>query len=165
MEQNAFPDFWNSKERNKTDLGSGLVLEIIEGRPRKAVLHKYGVFLKEVDLSDKTAKRFLVVEVVALGAIKSRLASALEISRQSIHNYVEAHRHFGPEGLLHNYPASRSKSRRTQRQMHATQRREGDTAQQLAEIRQQRRDQQAQRQPQFDYSFGAEPQIGAIPDE
>jgi hypothetical protein len=165
MEQNAFPDFWNSKEENKTDLGSGLVLEIVEGRPRKAVVHKYGVFLKEVDLSDKTAKRFLVMEVVALGAIKSRLASALEISRQSIHNYVEAHRHFGPEGLLHNYPASRSKSRRTQREMHAAQRREGDTAQQLAEICQQRRDEQAQRQPEFDYSFGAEPQIGAIPDE
>jgi len=164
MEQNVFPSFESLKEGNKTDLGSGLVLEMVEGRPRKAVLHKYGVFIKEVDLSDKTAKRFFVVEVVQLGAIQSRLASALEISRQSIHNYLETYRHFGPEGLLHNYPPARSKSRRTQREMHAAQRLEGDTAKQLAQIRQQRRDEQAQRQPEFTYRFGSDRETAAIPD-
>jgi hypothetical protein len=165
MEQGVFQAFENPNAGNKTSLGSGLVLEMIEGRPRRAVLHKHGVFMKEVDLSDKTAKRFFVVQAVQLGAIQSRLASALEISRQSIHNYLEAYQHFGPEGLVHNYNPSRSKSLRTQREMHAEQRLEGDTAQQLAAIRQQRRDEQAQRQPEFAYRFGSTPEVAAIPDE
>jgi hypothetical protein len=165
MEQGVFPGFGNPKERNKMGLGSGLVLEVTEGRLRKAVLHKHGVFLKEVDLSDKTAKRFFVVEAVQAGAIQSRLAAALQISRQSIHTYLETQKQFGPEGLVHNYNPAQSKSLRTQREIHAEQRLQGDTAKQLVEMRQQRLDEQAQRQPEFAYNFGAQPEIAAIPDE
>ncbi|MBT5528180.1 MAG: hypothetical protein HOK35_03395 [Cytophagia bacterium] len=48
-------------------------------------------------MEDNIAKRLFIVEAVELGAMKSRLASALEISRQTIDNYLGIKKHFGLE--------------------------------------------------------------------
>ena len=74
-----------------------------------------------------------------MGATKARLAEALGISRQSIHNYTETKKYFGIEGLIHNYRTSTSKSRRRQRKNHASRRGTGNKARQLEKIRKEKK--------------------------
>jgi hypothetical protein len=104
-------------------------------------LYNNRTLIKTVDLSDRVAKRLFVVEAVEMGATKSRLAKALQISRQSIHNYTETKKHFGLEGLIHNYSASTSKSRRLQRQNHVSLRGTGNKARLLEKMRKEEKQQ------------------------
>ena len=89
------------KTGKRIDLGAGLFLEIIEGNRPKGIFYRGNTRIKEIDLADKVGKRLFVVEAVDLGAKKSRLADALQMSRQSIHNHLEIRKHFGLEGLIH----------------------------------------------------------------
>ena len=158
MVQGSLYDRGNAEDNTRIDLGSGLFLELNGKRSKlRAALYRHGTYIKEVDLSDKGAKRLFVLEAVELGARKTRLASALNMSRQSIHNYEEIKKHFGLEGLIHSYSPSESKSLRKQRQQHSEKRRQGNKARQLEAIRRQARQQQPMQLP-LNFSFAAQTQ-------
>jgi hypothetical protein len=117
MQRELFPDF-GTDEKNKFAVGNGLILTLREGHPLTAVLHRNREFLKEANLNDKVEKKLFVIETVKLGAMKSRLASALSISRQTIDNYLDIKETFGHEGLVRGYSLS-GKSLQAQRKEHA----------------------------------------------
>ena len=151
MEQGALFNDLPKQETNVRGIGNRLFLKFSKSDPQKVSLYRYETLIKTVDLSDQAAKRLLVVKAVEMGATKTRLASALQISRQSIHNYTETKKHFGLEGLIHNYSASKSKSRRQQRQDHVRRRGIGNKARLLEQMRKE------QRQPlpaQAELAFG-----------
>ena len=129
-------DFVNSeKPSDRVSLGNGLSIEVTSGGRPHATLYRRGVFVKRVDLTDKTARCIFVVETVELGAKKSRLAGVLGISRQTIHNYLETQRVFGREGLVFSYSPKVSRNRGKQRQLHGKELAKGGKAKQLAEFR------------------------------
>jgi hypothetical protein len=82
-------------DKDKYSLGRGFVLAFSGGEKMQCKLLQYDQPIKVVDLSDKVAKKLLVIEAIQLGVIQSHLADALEISRQTIHNYLETHKYFG----------------------------------------------------------------------
>lgn len=140
--------------RNPADLGSGLTLEIVEGHKLNAILYRHGVYMKAVDLTDRVAKRLFVVELVESGACQSRLATALSMSRQTIHNYLEIKKHFGREGLIQGYTPAESRSLRKQRELHKDDRISGNKAKLVAEIRQRERAKGERIQLPINFSFG-----------
>ena len=83
MEQDQLFFFDNDKPKNRFDLGKGLILEV-KNYPRRAILSQNGIVIKRCNLADRTAKKLLVIEALEHGAMKSRLASALQMSRQTI---------------------------------------------------------------------------------
>jgi hypothetical protein len=142
----------------KYALGNGFVLEFSDrGKSQCKLLH-YDKPIKIVDLSDKVAKKLLVIEAVELGAVQARLAEALGISRQTIHNYRETHKYFGLEGLIHGYNPADSKSLEVQRKTHAWEREQGNKSEQVAAIRAEQREagkaQQESVQASMNFSFG-----------
>jgi len=145
-------------QEQKYALGKGFVLAFSEGEKKQCQLLHYDNPIKRVDLSDKVAKKLLVIEAVELGVIQSHLADALEISRQTIHNYRETHKYFGMEGLIHGYNPADSKSLEEQRKLHGSERAQGNKAEQVAAIRaEQRAVEKAQResvQAGMNFSFG-----------
>lgn len=119
MEQIALfdePDPKDSKNRTRMNIGPGLILEITKDNKPKVTLYRHDTYIKTADFSDRVAKRLFVVEAVEQGALKYRLAEALNMSRQTIHNYLETKEHFGLEGLIHGYTPDESRSLRKQRQ-------------------------------------------------
>ena len=142
MQQNLFPNA--TGKDNKIQLGSGLEIEIIEGFKPKAKLYRLGTLIKLVNLSDKVAKRLFIVETVELGAIQSKLADILKISRQTIHNYLETQKQFGREGLINSYHPSSSISRAKQRKINKQKLPSGNKAKQLEEIRRKEREEKEQ---------------------
>lgn len=151
MEQGVLFDDRPVQEPNVKGIGDRLFLKFSKENPQKVSLYHYDTLIKTVDLSDRVAKRLLVVEAVEMGATQSRLAAALQISRQSIHNYTESKKHFGLEGLIHNYSPSTSKSTRQQRQNHASRRGTGNKARQLEQMR---KEQKQQLPVQTELTFG-----------
>jgi len=141
MKQGVLFDDVPAKDENIKRIGDRLYLQFNERTPRKVSLYHNNILIKAVDLSDRVAKRLLVVEAVDMGATKSRLAAALKISRQTIHNYTETKKHFGLEGLINNYCSSTSKSRHKQRQHHAAHLGTGNKARQLEKIRKEQKEQ------------------------
>jgi len=139
------------QESNEKGIGANLFLKFSERNSQKVSLYNRDTLIKNVDLSDKVAKRLLVVETVEMGAIKTRLAEALQISRQTIHNYTETNKHFGLEGLINNFSASTSKSRDKQRNNHANSIGTGNKARQLEAIR---KEQKQQLPIQAELTFG-----------
>ena len=107
-------------------------------------LYRSGLLIKIVELSDKVAKRILVVEAVELGATQTKLAKALSISRQTIHNYTEIQKQFGREGLINSYQISTSKNRGKQRKIHQKKLSTGNKARQLEIIRKAERERKEQ---------------------
>jgi hypothetical protein len=95
-----------------------------------------------------------VVETIDLGVVQSRLALALGISRQSIHNYLEIRKHFGLEGLIHSYTPGESKSLRKQRDIHKQKRSYGNKTRLVEEIRSKTREEREQKQLPLNLSFG-----------
>ena len=97
MQNSLFVENNSTDDVEYIDLGKGLGLRIIPGYKKQAQLYRHGTLIKAVSLRDKVAKRIFAVEVVELGAFQSRLADALGITRQTIHNYREIEKHFGFE--------------------------------------------------------------------
>ena len=147
MQQNIFTEQVDPK--NKIRLGAGLELEITKGINPTAKLYRLDVYVKTVALSDKTARRLFVVEVVELGAYKNKLAKALGISRQTIHNYLETQKNFGREGLVNSYQPTNSKSRETQRKLNKVKLPKGNKARLLEEIRKKEREENEQNDKQL----------------
>jgi hypothetical protein len=164
-----FPQADSREPIPRYPLGKGLTLEIDGGSQGRCNLLRYDEPIKSVKLSDKVAKKLLVIEAVELGAKQTNLAEALGISRQTIHNYRETHKYFGLEGLIHGYNPADSKSLEKQRKLHANQRAQGNKAEQVAAIREEQRTQErAQResiQASLNFSFGENDRCREIPGE
>ncbi|MCP4936316.1 MAG: helix-turn-helix domain-containing protein [bacterium] len=155
--------------KQKYSLGDGFVLEFSDQEKKHCHLLHYDQPIKIVDLSDKLAKKLLIIEAVQLGVIQSRLAEALGISRQTIHNYLEIHKRFGTEGLVHNYNPGESNDREKQRKLHASERAQGNKAEQVAAIRAEQRAaekaQQESLQASLNFSFGENDRSRQVPAE
>jgi hypothetical protein len=159
MQQDQLFSSVNDKLKNQFDLGKGLILEVKENYPRKAILSQNGIVIKRCKLADKTAKKLLVIEALEHGAMKSRLASALQMSRQTIDNYQGTVKYFGLEGLVKGYNPSDSKNLRKQREKHAqhNKRLPGNRARQLEQIRREKKEaREKQGHEQYVFRFGYE---------
>jgi len=141
MKQGILFDDVTVQDKNIKWIGDRLYLKFSKSSPHQVALYHNDTLIKTVDLSDRVAKRLLVVDAVELGATKRQLSMALQISRQTVHNYMEAKKHFGLEGVIHSYSPSISKSQRKQRQNHVKRRGTGNKARQLEQIRQEQREQ------------------------
>ena len=134
-----FNDLPAQEDSNVKGIGARLFLKFTKENPDKVSLYYRDIPIKIVDLSDRVAKRLLVVELVEMGATKTRLAAALQISRQSIHNYTETKKHFGLEGLINNYSPSVSESLRQQRENHVSHCKTGNKARWLEKMRKEKK--------------------------
>jgi len=152
-QQSLFEDA-EPKKKNETNIGHNLAIIIDPLDPDKVSLKHNGTVIKTVNFKDKVSKRVFVIEAVELGCIKSRLASCLGLSRQTIHNYLETKKRFGLEGLVHGYSVADSKSLTRQRQLHSEQRSIGNKAKLVAQIRKKEKDDRASEQLKFDFSYG-----------
>ncbi len=159
--------FPSSNDNDKISLGNNIFIEIKTNYPRRAYLYRQDILIKQVVLSDKIAKRIFIVEAIELGATKSRLASVLEISRQTIDNLLGTKKHFGLEGLTQGYSPSTSKSRRKQREIHASKNKgvPGNKAKQLAEIRREAKEKKEREQQSFTFAFGYDAQAQTVAEE
>jgi len=128
------------RDENIKHIGHRLYLKFSDNTPAKAAFYHNNTLVKIIELSDKLAKKLLVVEAVEMGAEKKALAAALGITRQTVHNYIEIKKYFGLEGLIHNYSPARSKSLREQRRRHSSRRSTGNKARQVEQIHKQQRE-------------------------
>jgi len=151
-----FSDTENKKEKNKFAIGHGLILELRERYPQSALLFVKGVVIKKVNFSDKIRKKIFIVEALELGAKKSRLAKALNISRQTIDNYQGIMKQFGLEGFVQGYSLAGSKSKQRQRKIHSKNNRRiaGNRAKQLGEIRRKVKEQRENQNRKLPFNFG-----------
>ena len=140
-------------DKNHHDIGGGLILELNRVK-QTATLYRKGTYIKKVDLSDKIATKLLIIEMVELGAKKTKLALVLNISRQTIHNYVEIKKHFGLKGLIDGNVSVADKSGGEAGKTASNNFVPGNKAQLVAEIRKQAREQREQRQSSLTFSFG-----------
>jgi len=129
-----------STDPTRFSIGRAYVLHLPNGPRRKGYVYYRGQLLKQVNLHEKHERQLLVVELMQQRVNQTRLAKALKLSRQTLHNYRENYNHFGLEGLVQGYSVSESKSRETQRKLHVEQRRPGTKARQLEQLRKQERD-------------------------
>jgi hypothetical protein len=127
------------KDNGQINIGRGISLKIRGGKNGRAIQYDYGREIKRVDLSDKPAKRIFVVDLVELRVNQTKLAEALEISRQTINNYVERKRVFGLEGLINSYHVGSGTSLSQQRKENKNKLSTGNINQKLSEIRKKER--------------------------
>ena len=73
MQKNLFPEIPQKKNDNTKMIGANLSLVFNRRNKHLITLKNRDVIIRKVDLSDKPAKKLFVVEVVELGATKSRL--------------------------------------------------------------------------------------------
>ena len=156
----------NIENNDDIDVGGGFVINIHPGENGRStgkvhldcrvVVYRNGSCEKEVDFKDNAAKRVLIVEMVEQGANQSKLANALDLSRQSIHNWRETKKHFGLEGLVNNYKISESKNRSTQRKNNASRLGSGNKSYILEELRQKNQEERDAEQFSFDFGCGAD---------
>jgi len=137
MKQSAIFKDVEPQDENIKHIGHRLYLKFSDNTPAKAAFYHNNTLVKIIELSDKVAKKLLVVEAVEMGAEKKALAAALGITRQTVHNYIEIKKYFGLEGLIHNYSPARSKSLREQRRRHSSRRSTGNKARQVQQIHKQ----------------------------
>ncbi len=114
---------------------SGLGLEVRGGKKGMAIQYNYDQEIRRVDLSDTPAKRIFIIDLVAAGAYKSKLADVLSISRQTIDNYIARKEMFGTEGLINSFRKSQSTNLAEQRKENQDQLIKGDVISQINEIR------------------------------
>jgi hypothetical protein len=143
----------NPEDKFRHDIGAGLGLEISEDEKPKVKLYRNDDFIKGADFSDRVAKRLFIVEIIELGAIQNRVAKVLNMSRQTIHNYLACKEHFGLEGLIHGYTPDASRSLRTQRERHSEKRPQGNKAEQVAEIRRKIKEEKEKKQLHFNFTL------------
>jgi hypothetical protein len=154
MQKDLLPEKSQKKNNNIKMIGAKLSLSFNSRNKNLVTLKNRDVMVKKVDLFDKTAKKLFVVEVVELGATKILLADALNISRQTIHNYIEIKKRFGIEGLLGGYNLNMGKNLAEQRKGKQHERIQGNKAVILAEERKAKRMENQSRQPDLDFEFG-----------
>jgi hypothetical protein len=122
-------------DNDRTNIGKSYELEVHGGKKGTAILYHHGIETERVDLSDIPAKRIFIIRLVERKVNQTRLAEKLNISRQSIHNYVERKEHFGMEGLINSYHVSPNTSLQEQRKKNLAKRPSGNLSRKLEEIR------------------------------
>jgi hypothetical protein len=147
MHQQSFFGEIPVQDTNISSIGSRLYIKFAGEKKSTVSLFHNDVLVKSIDISDSVAKRLLVVDAVELGAIKSHLADALGISRQSIDNYLDAKKYFGLEGLINNYSPNRSKNIRKHRLENQSKREVGNKVDAIKEIRQKEQEELPQQAP------------------
>ncbi|KPA16018.1 transposase, partial [Candidatus Magnetomorum sp. HK-1] len=152
-QKTLFPDNMPVDENTKM-IGANLSLVFNKKNKNLVILKKNGVVIKRVDLSDKPAKKLLIIEAVELGATKYKLAEGLNISRQTIHNYIESKKRFGTEGLLGGYNPDMGKNLEEHRKRTQKNRIQGNKAVILAEERKAERIENEKKQLKLDFEFG-----------
>jgi len=125
----------------RVELGRGYALHLPRGPRAPGAVYHRGSLIKRVNLRDKAERRLLVVELLQHGVNQTRLAEALQLSRQTLHNYRESYREFGVQGLLHGYSPAHSKDEARQRHLHVHKRRPGAKARELEALRRAKREQ------------------------
>jgi len=98
MKQSALFKKVEPRDKNVKQIGYRLYLKLSDRTPAKATLYHNDTPVKIIDLSDKVAKKLLVVEAVEMGEEKKKLAAEHGITRQTVHNYIEINKYFGLEG-------------------------------------------------------------------
>jgi hypothetical protein len=136
----AFPETLDESAAHRFSIGRAYVLYLPKGPRRKGHVYYRGELLKEVDFGVKSERQRLVIELMEQRVNQTKLAEALRVSRQTLHNYRESYKNFGLEGLVHGYQPSESKSLEAQRKAHAHKRRGGTKARQLEQLRKQQRE-------------------------
>ena len=132
----------------------GKIYISLQDNDRYLSLYKEFTLIKTIDKRDKAAKRLFVTEAIELGAKPGLLAKVLQISRQSIHNYIETKKEFGIEGLLNGYNPGRPKS--SEREAKKEKLQKGNKAKQVRQIRKERSEKEASEaynQEAFNFSF------------
>lgn len=141
--------------RERYNIGRDLVLTVsVSGRT--AMLYRAGTYIRTVDLADKTARKLFIVDIVEKEeAMKSRVAQALNISRQTIDNYLAIKKHFGTDGLIRgdSFPESEQKPRR---------RPSGNKAVIVAELRKEERARREDENRNLAFSFEGVGKAGQI---
>jgi len=140
MTQGLLFDSVSDEDSTAKFIGHRLYLKFEGNSEMHVTLYHNDVLVKTVDLADKVAKKLFVVEAVELGAIRTQLAEALSISRQTIHNYLETKKHFGLEGLIRNYTPAKGETLRQNREAHGDKGLKGNKARQLEQIRKEERE-------------------------
>lgn len=125
----------NLPNNDRTNIGKSYELEVYGGKKGTAILYHHGIETERVDLSDTPAKRLFIIRLVERKVNQTKLSGKLNISRQSIHNYVERKEHFGLEGLINSYHASPNTSLQKQRKENLANRPSGNLSRKLEEIR------------------------------
>ena len=149
------------EDQRRIGVGGGFQLEIYPGKEGESagkihldcrvVAHRNGSHYKTVDFKDHVAKRIFVVELVDQGAVQAQIADALDLSRQSIHNWRESRKQFGLQGVIHNYKVSESKSLSKQRKEKASQLGSGNRARELEALRKKNQEERESQQLAFDF--------------
>jgi hypothetical protein len=147
---------------NPIALGKGLRLVFDSVHEGRAMLYRGDYRIKTVDLGDKVAKKLFITEIIDLGANQSRLANALGVSRQTLHNYQEVKKHFGVQGLIDGYRMTDGTDVKQQRAQHTKQRAQGNKAQQVAAIRAEDKARNAVFQETLNFSFGEKGRAGEV---
>ncbi len=114
-QQELFPNDINIPDKSKFILCTGMYLKIEGGYSPIASLYIAGVFVRRVKLKDKIEKKLFILDVIELGAQKTKLAIALGVSRQSIDNYLNIRKYFGLEGIIRGYSLKDTKNIRNKR--------------------------------------------------
>jgi len=95
---------------SRISVGNGYSIEWVSDK--HLIIYRYGVPYKKTEIRAAIGRRRLVVELVLEGGVtKSRLAEALNISRQSIDTWIETFKRAGFEGLVNSYKGSRQSGR------------------------------------------------------
>ena len=157
----------NNCEEKRHSIGKDLYLELRDELKGQALLYRQGSIIKSVNLSDKVAKKLLIIESINLGAQPTKLSRILKISRQTIHNYQASYRFFGAEGLIYGYSPDTSKNHKKQRALHADQLPRGNKSEQLAILRakQKLQEKEAIAQTHLDFSFGDNDRTEEVSDQ
>tara|TARA_B100000959_G_C14561692_1_gene451988 strand:+ start:179 stop:550 length:372 start_codon:yes stop_codon:yes gene_type:complete len=92
----------------RIDLGRGFSVDIID---TTIVLYASGKEIKTIDKKDKISFRVLIIELVEARVKHVSIWKAFNISRQTIHNWVQIKKNWGLQGLGNSYPKNR-KSRK-----------------------------------------------------
>lgn len=127
------------KKDNRINIGRGISLEVRDGKKGTAIQYDCGYEVKRVDLSDIPAKRIFIVDLVGYKVNQTKLAEALSISRQTIHNYVERKEVYGLEGLINSYKVAPGANIAQQRKENQSKLPTGNINIKLAEKRQKER--------------------------
>lgn len=131
---------------NRIFVGNGYAIEWVG--EKHLIVYRYGVAYKKIEIKTGLDRRRLVVELVLeAGVTKSRLARALNVSRQSIDNWVDTFKKAGFEGLVNSYKGSREKGRKENSKSLPT----GNKARQLEEERRREREESQKQQLMIEF--------------
>lgn len=122
------------KDNAKKHIGRGISLEVRGGKKGIAIQYDRDRETKRVDLSDSTAKRVFIVELVERHVNQTRLAEELYTCRQTINNYVKRKEQYGLEGLINSYRVAPDTSLEEQRKENKDKLFIGNITQKVTEI-------------------------------